>query len=251
VHHSHTHLAYDVASVSLLIATPQAILLGLFYQISPVTLTTTTLASMLANALPYLFLRPLSPSHTPNSAPKLSLRNRPILTDPYTTVATSVLAAAIFAVLLEASFATYLPGWLITHFTGLRTLDSAHRGASGLPTLLLALVPAGVAAMEFLFAPSTAAPGATVEAAPAFDPATSSFAEHVYHNSWGWYSPRQKKLISRTALLTYLMVAESVVQLWGTIAGVELEGALGYASVWGAGTVVVGAVLDWVGGPSD
>lgn len=238
--------------MSLLLHTPQSILLGLFYEISPVTLTATTLSSVLGNALPYYFLRPLSPSHKPGSAPKASLRNRPILTDPYTAIATSVLATTIFAVLLEASFATFLPEWLIVHFIGLRTLVPAHRGPSALPTLLLALLPAGVACMEFLFAPSTAA-GNVVLVPPAvpFDPATASFTQHVYHNVWGWYTARQKVLIRRTTVLTALLVTESVVQVWGTITGVELLGALGYAGVWGLGVVVLGAVLDWVGTPSD
>lgn len=238
-----------MASVSLLLTTPPTILLGLFYEISPLTLTSTTFCSIVANSVPYFFLRPLSPSHAPGSAPKSSVRNRPILTDPYTTIATSLLATAIFAVLLEASFASFLPQWLITHFTGLRSLDAAHLGASGLPTLLLALVPAGIACMEFLFAPSTAAP---LPATPlVFDPATATFMEHVYYNAWGWYTARQKALIVRTTLLTYLMLTETVVQLWGTIAGVELTGALGYAGIWALGTAVLGSVLDWVGGPSD
>ncbi|EXJ70170.1 uncharacterized protein A1O5_06238 [Cladophialophora psammophila CBS 110553] len=249
--------AYDVASLSLLLDTPPALMLGLFYQISPITLTSTTFSSMIANSLPYYFLRPLSPSHHPDSASKSSLRNRPILTDPYTTIATSLLAAAIFAVLLEASFATFLPTWLIVYFTGLRTLEPAHLGPAGLPTLLLALIPAGWACMEFLFAPSTAVAGVPASAttvaikAPAFDPATATFREHVYHNAWGWYSARQKELIGRTALLTGLMFAETVLTLWGTVEGVEVEGALGYAGVWALGCVVTGAVLDWVGGPSD
>ncbi|KIW50032.1 hypothetical protein PV05_11656 [Exophiala xenobiotica] len=242
--------AYDVASMTLLLSTPQSILLGLFYDIHPTTLASTTLSSILANSLPYLLLRPLSPSHNPNAAPKAILRNRPILTDPYTTVATSLLATAIFAVLLEASFATFLPSWLITHFTGLRTLEKAHLGAGGLPILLLALIPAGVAAMEYLFAPSTAV-ASTAPSAPTFDPSTASFAEHVYHNGWGWYSPRQKALISRAGLLAYLIVVETVVLLWGTLEGVEFTGAIGYAGIWGAGVVLVAAALDWVGGPSD
>ncbi|KIX06186.1 uncharacterized protein Z518_04160 [Rhinocladiella mackenziei CBS 650.93] len=241
--------AYDVAGVSLLLSTPTSILLGLFYKISPLTLLTTNLSSLLANSIPYVFLRPLSPSHAPGSAAKSSVRNRSILMDHYTTIATSLLATAIFAVLLEASFATFLPQWLVTHFTGLHTLEPAHLGASGLPTLLLALIPAGVACMTFLFAPSTAVPNTAVP--PPFDPVTASFAQHVYYNAWGWYSARQKELIGRTALLMGLMLTECALQLWATIAGVEFYGALGYAGVWALGVIVVGVVLDWVGGPSD
>ena len=231
-------------------STPTTILLGLFYNISPATLISTTLSSILSSSTPYYFLRPLSPSHTPGSAPKSSLRNRPILTDPYTTIATSLLASAIFAVLLEASFATFLPEYLVAHFTGLRTIEAAHLGPSGLPTLLLALVPAGVAAQEYIFAPSTATP---LPSHPAleFNPITASFPAHVYYNAWGWYSVRQKELITRTTILTALIVAQTLLHVGGTIAGVDLEGALGYASIWGGGVIVVGAVLNWVGGPSD
>ena len=241
-------LAYDVASLSLLLSTPTTLLLGLFYDISPSTLISTTLCSILATSAPYYFLRPISPSHSPGSAPRSSLRNRPILTDPYTTIATSLLAAAIFAVLLEASFATFLPRELVLHFVGLRSIEAAHLGPSGLPTLLLALLPAGIAVQEYIFAPSTATPMAPV--AP-FDPVTASLVAHVYQNTWGWYSARQKELIGRTAILTYLIVAHTIVQVWGTIEGVEWQGALEYAAIWGLGSVVVGIVLDWVGGPSD
>lgn len=242
--------AYDVASLTLLLSTPTTILLGLFYKISPVTLISTTLSSILSTSAPYYFLRPLSPSHTPSSAPRSSLRNRSILTDPYTTIATSLLASAIFAVLLEASFATFLPEYLVVHFKGLRTIEAAHLGPSGLPTLLLALLPAGFATQEYIFAPSTAKslPSQPVEA---FDSVTASFAAHVYHNAWGWYSVRQKELISRTTILTALVVAQTLLHVGGTLNGVDLDGALGYAGIWGAGAVVVGAVLDWVGGPSD
>ncbi len=249
--------AYDVASLTLLLSTPPAILLGLFYQISPITLTSATLCSILANSLPAYFLRPLSPSHTPSSAPKSSLRNRPILTDPYTTIATSLLATAIFAVLLEASFATFLPIWLIENFRGLRTLEAAHLGPAGLPTLLLALLPAGYAVMEYLFAPSTAAASSTIVVAPettpapAFDPSTATFLDHIHFNAWGWYSARQKELIRRTLLLTGLIFTETVVATTFALKGVELQGGLGYAGVWATGALVTGGVLNWVGGPSD
>jgi hypothetical protein len=199
-----------------------------------------------SSVLPIALLRPASPSHHPHTAPRLP--NRPILTDPYTTAATSTLAAAIFATLVQAGFATILPTFLITHFTDLRDVSAAHIGAAGLPTLLLSLLPAGYAAYDFLFVPSTAA--APPPTHYAFHPATAGLAAHLYHNAWGWYSARQKQLIARTALLAALVVGETLVQTWGTIKGVEWPGALGYAAMWAAGVAVVGAVFDWVGGPS-
>lgn len=105
--------------------------------------------------------------------------------------------------------------------------------------------------MEFLFAPSTAAGNVPLPTATPFNPATASFAAHVYYNVWGWYTARQKVLIRRTVLLTGLLVTETILRVWGATAGVELSGALGYAGIWGVGVVILGVVLDWVGGPSD
>lgn len=116
-----------------------------------------------------------------------------------------------------------------------------------MPLLLVSLLPAGYAATQFIFVASTAAPPTPPYV---FDTTESGFIEHVYHNAWGWYTNRQKALIARTVLLAGMTVAESLIQIWGTIEGVELLGALGYAGIWGVGVVLVGAVFDWVGSPS-
>lgn len=140
---------------------------------------------------------------------------------------------------------------MVTHFHGIRTLGPAHLGASGLPSLLLALLPSGWACMEFLFAPATAATSATAPGLRNFEPATSGFWEHVYWNAWGWYTARQKELIFRAAVLGLLMAVETVVFATSSLKGVEVPGALGYAGVWAGGVTVLAGVLDWVGGPSD
>ena len=239
--------AYDTLSLTLLVSTPHNLLLSNFFAIRPSTLILTGVAFIASSTIPFVLLRPISPSHHPSTAAKGTVRNRPILTDPWTTIATSILGAAIFAVFLEFSFATFLPTWLITHFDHVRDLSSAHLGAAGLPALLVSLIPAGYATHEFLFVTSTAITQAPVYV---FEPATATFMEHVYHNSWGWYSNRQKDLIGRTLLLAALVIGETIIQTWGTIQGVELAGAAGYAAVWGAAVCVVGAAFDWVGGPS-
>lgn len=229
-------------------STPHSLLLSLFYSIRPTTILFTTIANIISITVPFMLLRPVSPTHAPNSAPQGSVRNRSILTDPWTTTATSLLATAIFAVLLELSFATFLPVHLITHFAGLRDLTVTHLGAAGLPSLLVALIPVGYAAREFLFVSSTGVPPSPGEYT--FDPTTSDLRQHVYHNAWGWYSSRQKELIGRTILLAMMVVGETVIQTWGTIKGVELSGATWYAAIWGVGVAVVGAVFEWVGEPS-
>ena len=223
------------------------ILLSSFFLINPSTLIFPTLASIVSTTVPFMLLRPLSPANTASTAPRGLVRNRSIITDPWTTISCSLLATAIFATLLEFSFATFLPIWLINHFDHIRDLTAAHLGASGLPLLLVSLLPAGFAAMQFIFVISTAAP-ATPQYV--FDTTESGFVDHVYHNAWGWYTNRQKELISRTILLATMTVAETVIQVWGTIEGVEQSGAVGYAAIWGMGVLLVAAVFDWVGAPS-
>lgn len=240
--------AYDTVALTLLTSTPNGLLLSLFYSIRPTTILLTTVANIISITAPFVLMRGLSPVHAPHLAAKGSVRNRSIIADPWTTTATSLLATAIFAVLLELSFATFLPVHLITHFTGVRDLTVTHRGAAGLPSLLAALVPAGYAARDFLFVSSTGAPPAAD--VYVFEPATSGFRQHVYHNAWGWYSPRQKELIRRSTVLAVMMVGETMVQTWGTIKGVDFWGAVCYAAIWGVGVAVVGAVFDWVGEPS-
>lgn len=238
-----------MAALTLLIHTPTYILLGFFYTIRNSTIVTAAVVSVVANALPWYALRDLSPSHTPRHAhSKASLRNRPILTDPWTTIATSLLSTTIFTVILEAAFVSFLPTFAITRFSTIRSLVFAHGGAAAVPPLVLALILPGYACTEYLFTPSTAA---TPFTAPDFDPSTSTFAEHLYWNVWGWYSARQRTLIFRAALLGALMFAETVVYLAVAMEGVELSGALGYSSIWAVGVAVVGVALDWVGGPSD
>jgi archaellum biogenesis protein FlaJ (TadC family) len=240
--------AYDTIALSLLMSTPHGLLLSLFYSIRPTTILFTTTANIISINAPFILMRGALPAHAPLSAPKGTVRNRSILSDPWTTISTSLLATAIFAVLLELSFATFLPVHLITHFTGVRDITVTHLGAAGLPSLLVALVPAGYAAREFLFVSSTGIPPSPEKYT--FDPTTADLRQHVYHNSWGWYSTRQQELISRATLLAVMVVGETIIHTWGTIKGVEFWGAACYAALWAVGVAVLGAVFDWVGAPS-
>jgi len=241
--------AYDVASLSILTAMPVALLEVFFYKITPSVLAIDTLSGLISSAAPFALLRAVAPAHHPSDkSTKHAVRNRPILTDPYTTAFTSLLAATILAVLLELGFETFLPTFLISNFEHIRTLEPAHHGSAQLPILLITLLPAGVACRSFLFAPSTSAPtGEMVE----LDTRTAGLLAHVQWNVWGWYSSRQKELIGRATVLAALMAAETMVQCTGALDGVDLPGAAGYAGVWVFGVAVVTAVLDWVGKPSE
>jgi hypothetical protein len=248
--------AFDVLSLTLLTTTPQNILLNLFYQISYRTIAVHTASSIISYALPYFLFRPLSPPHKKSAvrSSTLGLRNRSILTDPYTSLATSLLATAIFAVLLQVAFASPFPEFLVANFTGLRSVAAAHAGPAGLVRDLISLLPAGWACMEFIFAPSTSAtpsiataPGTHAE----FDTVRSGLLAHIYWNVWGWYSIRQKELIWRAAVLGALVAAETFIYCVVSLEGATIVGAAGYAGLWAFGVAVLGFALDVVGAPAD
>jgi len=254
--------AVDVASLNALLETPKFILLHYFYLISSFELVTKGTISILAKALPFYILRPLNAPHVTPSHSKaaVKLRNRTIINDPITTIATSATATLVYAVTLQLAFSFFLPSFLITHFSPLPSLEWAYTVAATFPTLLIWLAPAGVASTQFLFRPSEGAafssnaatgPNSIALTHNHFDPSTASFIQHIYHNVWGWYTSRQKELIGRTIVLGAFLLTETIVHLCGEIQGVEFLGAAGYASVWLTGTIILGIVLDWVGRPSD
>ncbi|KAK5937078.1 hypothetical protein PMZ80_010618 [Knufia obscura] len=254
--------AVDVASLNALLETPKFILLHYFYLISSFELVTKSTISILAKALPFYIMRPLSAPHAASDTTKATakLRNRTIINDPITTIATSAMATLAYAVTLQLAFSFFLPSFLITHFSPLPSLEWAYNVATTFPTLLMWLAPAGIASTQFLFRPSEGAasssnaatgPNSIALTHSHFDPATASFVQHIYHNVWGWYTSRQKELIGRTIVLGAFLLTETVVQLCGEVQGVELLGAAGYASTWLVGAITLGVVLEWVGRPSD
>lgn len=230
---------------------PTLLFLQVFYTIHPTTIILSGLAVLLSSWIPFALLRRPIPLHDPSSAPSGTVANRYILLDKTTLAATSILATSIYSVTLFFAYATFLPVHLVTYFDGIRNISSTHLGFAGFPVLILSLLPAGYAAWEFLFVSSTgvAEPSTTrTEAAYQFDPATATLAQTIYHNVWGWYTPREKALIKRTTVAAAVVGLNTVVQLFGTVRGVEVEGAVGVAGIWSLATVIVGAAYWWVGG---
>lgn len=252
--------AVDVASLNTLVQTPIFILLHYFYLISAPTLVATCTCSILSQALPFYLLRPLSAPHSNEMRKRAQLRNRIIIFDPVTTLATSATATIVYTAVLTFAFSTFFPVFMIVHFDGLRDFTFAHNVASKFLTLIIWLAPAGIASTQFLFRPAEGAASSSPTATGAnsvalthnhFDPETASFLQHIYYNVWGWYTSRQKELIGRTIILGVFLLTETIVHTWGTFKGVDVIGAAGYASLWLSAAIVLGVVLEWVGGPSD
>lgn len=158
-------------------------------------------------------------------------------------ILTTLLASSIYAVVLYASQITFLPVFLVQHFEGLRTLELAHSTILG--TLVVAMIPVGFAAREFLLFPVIAVqPEADEE--KEFDSATATLGETFWWNVWGWSAPT-KVLIKRTTALLVFQGINVAVQTGATIEGADLVGATGWAGLWAAAGLTTAGLYRWVG----
>ncbi|KAA6407937.1 MAG: hypothetical protein FRX48_08288 [Lasallia pustulata] len=214
----------DLASLTVLSHFPPLYLLTTFYAIRPTTILASLAIDTLTTYIPFRLLRPIHPTHAPSPPPR-SISNRPIIHDSSVLLWTTLLAAAIHAVLLYLSLITWLPLHLVLHFDGLRDISAAHGAA--LPYLLAASLPLGYAAREFLFTPATGARRDLAELkATAFNPETASLAETLWYNFWG-FSKRTRTLVVRTATLVAVVGVHTWVQVFVTVEGTEAYGAAG------------------------
>ncbi|KAL2014298.1 hypothetical protein VTN00DRAFT_1823 [Thermoascus crustaceus] len=235
----------DVAYFTLITHLPSFSLLSSFYGIRPTTTLTSFIITLFSTTVPFVLLRQARSVHSLSSARGQSVSNRAILQDRPTAIYTSVAASTIYAVVLYISFATWLPTHLVTHFEGLPDIRTAHAGAAGFPVLFLSLLPAGYAARDFLFVSSA---GWSAES----DTSKSEIRQDeylicaLYRHTWGALSQKTKILIARTILLATMVVSNTVVQVAGTVKGVDVEGAAGWGAIWAVATLVVGLTFGWI-----
>lgn len=235
---------YDLASLTLLSHMPPLYLLTAFYGIRPTTALSSLAIDMAATYIPFRLLRPVLATHA-SDAPKGTVSNRSIINDLPVQLYTTVLAAGVYAVVVFTSFLSWLPVHLVTHFDGIRDISAAHN--SQLPTLILFLLPVGIAAKSFLFTPATGAkPDLGDMVQMAFNPETASLGETIRYNVWG-YSKRTRTMIKRSATLAALCFVNTTLQVAATIAGAEAVGAAGWAGVWSTAALLTGATFWWVG----
>ncbi|KAL8773050.1 MAG: hypothetical protein Q9209_002070 [Squamulea sp. 1 TL-2023] len=235
---------WDLASLTLLSHMPYLYLLTTFYAVRPTTMWLGLLVDVVSTYLPFSLLRDSSPIHR-SEASKGEVANRSILNDLNIKVYTSFLAAAVYGVVIYGSFRTWLPGFLIIHFEGLKDLSGAYEAA--LPGVTIGFLVSGYAAQSFLFMPALGAkPDAHDMQMAEFDPETATLGQTIWYNVWG-YSKRSRTLIKRTATLVLASAMQTGLRTYITIEGVEPTGAAGWAGMWAAAATLVGTVLWWVG----
>lgn len=115
------------------------------------------------------------------------------------------------------------------------------------------MIPVGWAASEIIFYSPNDSSDSAVTTHPAPEkkegaPEDASGILAYFYNLWiKSLSPRSRKVVKRTLLVAAYQGVSSTVVTAGTVKGGEMMGAAGVSGVWTIATVIVGAVLGWVG----
>ena len=238
-----TNQGRDVLSFIFLTHLPTYSLLSTFYGLRPTTTLTSYFITLASTTIPFVLLRSPTPIHSQST----TIPNRSILQDRPTTIYTTIGATAIFTVTLYLSYATtWLPTKLVLHFQDLPDISTVHAGPAGLPVLFLTLLPAGLAARDFLFASSAGASPSKDTKKKNASPEGEYLACTVYRKTWGALTKKTQVLISRTGLLASMLFVNTVIQVAGTVNRVDVEGAMAWGTVWSVAALVTGAMFGWI-----
>lgn len=237
-------LGTDVAALVFLSHVPHQWFLMSFYKIRPSTAIGCVAIDTIAAWLPFYILKVSSSIHSLKT-PRGVAANRSVINDYPVQIATSLLAAGVYGVVVLGSYGTWLPVYLVIHFEGIKDISALYDG--NFPYLVSFFIPLGFAAKIFLFTPATAAkPDRLDKEIAKFDPETATLAETILYNIWG-FSKRTRALIIRTATLATVAGLHTSIQTFGAVEGAELFGAVGWSSVWVLATALTGAAYWWVG----
>ncbi|KAF8864194.1 hypothetical protein BDZ45DRAFT_669757 [Acephala macrosclerotiorum] len=237
---------YDLVALTLLSHGPPLYLLKTFYEVKPVAIILSLIIDSLTFYIPFRLLRPLSLAHSASTSPNsVTVPNNEIVTSLTIQAYTSILAACIYSVTLYTAYASYLPVYLVTYFSEIKTVAATHNSTPF--TLFPITLLLGVAARSFIFTPAAASAPSTADAKlAAFNPASATLGETLWHNVWG-FTTRTKIVIKRTATLMLIVGTTTFVQTFFTVKGVEAVGAVAYSGVWTLAAGITGAVLGLVG----
>ncbi|KAL8682330.1 MAG: hypothetical protein Q9186_001606 [Xanthomendoza sp. 1 TL-2023] len=235
---------WDLASLTMLSHMPYLYLLTTFYAVRPTTMWLGLFVDVASTYLPFTLLRDSSPVHR-SEAKKHEVANKSILDDFNIRLYTSFLAAVMYGIVIYGSFRSWLPGFLIVHFDGLKDLSGAYEAA--LPGVTIGFLISGYAAQSFLFVPALGAkPDAHDIQMAEFDPETATLGQTIWYNVWG-YSKRSRTLIKRTVTLILVSAMQTGLRTVITVEGVDVVGAAGWAAMWAMAATLVGSGFWWVG----
>ncbi|KAF2834468.1 hypothetical protein M501DRAFT_1027274 [Patellaria atrata CBS 101060] len=238
----------DLISLTLLSHFPYLHLLNTFFLVSPTTVLITLAIDVVSLAVPLRLLRATLPAHNPRASKRI-VPDRDIIHDSSIGFLTTLFPTAIISLLLYVAERTFLPTFAVQNFADIPSVAAAH-GAT-LPSLLTSLIPAGWAAREFLFMPSSGATPSPVRNLPTepqpFNPAMATLSDTIWYNlGLANPSPRVRILAKRTGLLSAVVFANTAIKVW-TVEGAETVGVLGWAGLWTVVQLVLGSAFAWLG----
>lgn len=235
-----------MASCLFLTHLPTYFLLSAFYNVRPTSALASYAITILSIVIPFALLRRVASVHDLYHASSSAVANRSILQDRLTTTFTTLLAAAIYSVVLYASYASWLPAQLVVHFESIPDVSAAHAGPAGLPALFLTMIFAGYAAHDFLFVSSTGHPEPSPDKTAPVNREGEYLVQALYRKTWCQLSTKTRILVSRTLILASAVLLNTTVQVAGTIQRVSVQGALTWGALWAVATLAVGATYGWV-----
>ncbi|KAH8692709.1 hypothetical protein BGW36DRAFT_385016 [Talaromyces proteolyticus] len=236
---------WDVTELTVLTHVPTYFLLLNFYEVKPSAVAITFLIDVVSKTIPFIALRGPNSVHKLSSPRAEEVSNIGILQDWFTTVYTSVAAAAIYTIFLYLSFYTWLPVHLVTYFDGVSDIRLVHAGPAGLPSVFLSLVLGGYAAYDLLFV-SSAGCSAKDSSQKSEDREGEYLITSLCNRTWGRFSPKGKVLASRTIILATMTLLNTVIQVSGTVRGVDVKGSAGWGALWATAALVVGGTFAWI-----
>lgn len=213
------------------------------------TLAATTAIEVLSVYLPLLFLRARGSGDSTTTPIKKENR----FFDS-TRLVNTLLTSTIYQLILYTASMKFLTTWLIQSGWELESVARVHDVSEGVLLVRAAMmIPVGWAASEIIFYSPNDSSDSTMTSHPA--PEKKEGPDEGQTGVWAYIvrlwikslSPRARKIVRRTLLVAVYQSVNSTVTLAGTVKGGDLRGAAGVSGVWTLATVVVGAVLGWVG----
>lgn len=221
-----------------------------FYNVRPTAVAATFLIEVISKTVPFVLLRGPNSVHALSTPRAKGISNISILQDRVTALSTSVAAAATYTAVLSLGFCTWLPVHLVTHFEGIPDIRLAHSGLRGLPVIFLQVVLGGFAAYDLLFVSSAGWSATTTSDSAAKKEEEGRDGEYLitslYNHTWGKLCPKGKILVSRTLILATVTLVNTIVQVSGTVAGVDLLGSAGWGALWATAALAVGGLFAWI-----
>ncbi|CRG85910.1 hypothetical protein PISL3812_02913 [Talaromyces islandicus] len=238
---------WDVTELTVLTHVPVYFLMLNFYNVRPTVVATAFLIEVISKTVPFAILRGPNSVHALSAPRATGISNIGILQDRVTALSTAVAAAATYTIVLFLGFSTWLPVHLVLHFEGIPDIRLVHSGLQGLPSVFLQVALAGYAAYDLLFVGSAGWANNNSTAGKVYEDRDGEYLiTSLYNRTWGKLRTKGKILVSRTFIVALMTLGNTIVQVSGTVEGVDLLGSVGWGALWATAVLAVGGLFAWI-----